>query len=208
MSYSWNFLIQECYHDFSDHASQHRKGDIHQTWSVCHPPCSCHHVIMSSPKCSWSEKVFWLTRPIKPQQIGWNAYHCEWHLKIFNNKQSPNNDFSSSYLYIHTQGEGPPIDIILTQIFTTNLSGRGTLPSWSVCDGSLSPCCSVCHWWGQGDSQTFSWNYEMFVCYCCCKRVEDIMNLSNKLKLYWTAPQKSLPYRAHVSGAPLLLFNI
>ena len=31
MNNSWNLLIQECYHDFSDHASQHRKGDIHQT---------------------------------------------------------------------------------------------------------------------------------------------------------------------------------
>ena len=42
-------------------------------------------------------------RPIKPQQIGWNANHGEWHLKNCNNKQNPNNHFSSSYLYIHTQ---------------------------------------------------------------------------------------------------------
>ena len=137
-------------------------------------------------------------RPIKPQQIGWNANHRKWHLKT--NKQT-NKALTIIFLlpiftFIHRLviettpilDEGPPIAIILTKIFTTNLSGRGTLPSWSVCDGTLSPCGSVCHWRRQGESQSFSWNYEMFVCYCCCKRVDDIMNLSNKLKLFWSAP--------------------
>ena len=156
---------------------------------------SCHPLnFHDGKKCS--DVMFWLTRPIKPHQIGWYANHCEWHLKIFNNKQSPTIIFLLPiFTFIHrlvieTTPILDAIAIILTKIFTTNLSGRGTLPSWSVCDGSLSPCCSVSHWWRQGESQSFSWNYEMFVCYCCCKRVDDIMNLSNKLKLFWTAPQK------------------
>ena len=63
---------------------------------------SCHPLnFHDGKKCS--DVMFWLTRPIKPQKIGWNESHGEWHLKIFNNKQSPNNNFSSSYLHIHTK---------------------------------------------------------------------------------------------------------
>ena len=194
------------------------------TWSVCHPLV---HVIMSSyhplnvhdgKKCSHA--MFWSTYKTSADWLKCKSSQVTFENKQ-TNKQSPNNNFSSSYLYIHTQtcywndphiGRGTSyhhhinqnIDnkslrtrnlqspsYIFNQILQNyHLSGRGTLPSWSVCDGSLSPCCSVCHWWGQGESQSFSWNYEMFVCYCCCKRVDDIMNLSNKLKLSWTAPQK------------------
>ena len=75
-------------------------------------------------------------RPIKPQQIGWNANHRKWHLKT--NKQTnkaltiifPLPIFTFIHrLVIETTpilDEGPPITIILTKIFTTNLSGRGT----------------------------------------------------------------------------------
>ena len=210
MNNSWNLLIQECYHDFSDHASQHRKGDIHHYLICLSSPCSCHPLnFHDGKKCS--DVMFWLTRPIKPQKIGWNESHGEWYLKINNNKQSPNNNFSSSYLYIHTQ----------TCYWNDPHIGRGTSYrhhiNQNIHNKSLrtrDPSELVSLRW-IAFSLLFSaslaearWNYEMFVCYCCCKRVDDIMNLSNKLKLSWTAPQKSLPYRAHVSGAPLLLFNI
>ena len=106
MNNSWNLLIQECYHDFSDHAGQHRKGDIHQTWSVCHPPCSClmpscHPLnVHDGKKCSHA--MFWSTYKTSADWLKCKSSQVTFENKQ-TNKQSPNNNFSSSYLYIHTQ---------------------------------------------------------------------------------------------------------